>query len=145
MDTLSKEHRSALMKRVRRADTAPELKLRKALHREGLRYVVGDKRLPGSPDVVFPKHRVALFVHGCFWHGHECRQGRPPSTNESFWLPKIAANRSRDLRKSERLKELGWRVLTVWECEFKSLEGDGLARFAKRIKGFVTGDHCTRL
>lgn len=120
MDTLSPERRSALMKRVRRSDTKPEVTLRKELHRLGFRYVIGDKRLPGTPDLVFPKYKAAVFVHGCFWHGHGCRQGRSPSSNVEYWKPKIAANRARDDRKEQLLKEQGWRVFTVWECELKS-------------------------
>lgn len=108
MDRLSKEERSALMKKVRCSDTAPDLKLRKALHRAGLRYVIGDKRLPGTPDLVFPRHHAALFIHGCFWHGHDCRQGRVPSTNQGFWIPKIKGNKRRDERKQAQLQEVGW-------------------------------------
>ncbi|WP_418130119.1 very short patch repair endonuclease [Variovorax sp. 278MFTsu5.1] len=119
MDNLSPERRSDLMKRVRRSDTKPEVTLRKALHRLGFRYVIGDKRLPGTPDLVFPKYKAAVFVHGCFWHGHECRQGRAPSSNVDYWAPKIAANRARDARKEQALREQGWRVFNVWECELK--------------------------
>lgn len=125
------------MKRVRRSDTGPELKLRKALHRQGLRYVVEDRRLPGSPDIVFPKYRVALFVHGCFWHGHDCRQGRPPSTKQEFWIPKMNANKQRDREKAMALEGLGWRTITVWECEFKRLEGHDLEQFALDLKGRI--------
>ncbi|NCT66625.1 MAG: DNA mismatch endonuclease Vsr [Rhodanobacteraceae bacterium] len=107
------------MKRVKRSDTKPEVTLRKALHRLGFRYVIGDKRLPGTPDLVLPKHKAVVFVHGCFWHGHECRQGRTPSSNVNYWAPKIAANRARDARKVKALLHLGWRVFTVWECELK--------------------------
>lgn len=138
MDTLSKEQRSALMKRVRRSDTAPELKLRKALHGQGLRYVVEDKRLPGSPDIVFPKHRTVVFVNGCFWHGHDCRQGRTPSTKQEFWIPKIEANKHRDDRKRAELEGLGWRVFTVWECQIKRLDGKPLADFAEALKDLIT-------
>ena len=119
MDSLTPERRSALMKRVKRSDTKPELTLRKALHQMGFRYVIGDKRLPGTPDLSFPKLKAAVFVHGCFWHGHHCRQGRAPSSNESYWLPKIEANRARDTRKEQGVRDLGWRVFTVWECELK--------------------------
>ncbi len=108
------------MKRVRHSGTKPEVTLRKALHRLGFRYVIGDKRLPGTPDLVFPKYKVAVFVHGCFWHGHECRQGRAPSSNENYWAPKITANRARDVRKEQALRDLGWQVFTVWECELKA-------------------------
>jgi DNA mismatch endonuclease (patch repair protein) len=119
MDTLSPERRSALMKRVRRSDTKPEVTLRKALHLLGFRYVIGDKRLPGTPDLVFPKYKAAVFVHGCFWHGHECRQGRSPSSNTHYWGEKIPANQARDAQKAGALKDLGWRVFTVWECELR--------------------------
>lgn len=119
MDTLSPERRSALMKRVRRSDTKPEVTLRKALHKLGFRYVIGDKRLPGTPDLVFPKYKAAVFVHGCFWHGHDCRQGRAPSSNTHYWGEKIPANQARDARKAGTLRDLGWRVLTVWECELR--------------------------
>jgi DNA mismatch endonuclease, patch repair protein len=134
VDPLSKEDRSALMRRVRRTDTAPELKLRKALHRQGLRYVVTDKRLPGSPDLVFPRHRVALFVHGCFWHGHDCRRGRAPGSNQDFWLPKLEGNKQRDEKKQRQLQELGWRVITVWECDLEKLNDPSLAVFCSKLK-----------
>lgn len=137
MDRLTKDERSALMKRVRRSGTAPELKLRKALHRQGLRYLIGDKRLPGSPDLVFPKHRAVVFVHGCFWHGHECRQGRAPSTKQEFWIPKIEDNKRRDERKQAQLHALGWRVFTVWECQIKPLNGAPLAAFAFELSAAI--------
>jgi DNA mismatch endonuclease (patch repair protein) len=121
MDTLSPERRSALMKRVRRSDTKPEVTLRRELHRLGFRYVIGDKRLPGTPDLAFPKYKAVVFVHGCFWHGHLCRQGREPSSNVDYWAPKIAANRARDARKEQALRDRGWRVFTVWECELKAV------------------------
>lgn len=127
MDSLTPERRSALMKRVKRSDTKPELTLRKALHKMGLRYVIGDKRLPGTPDLAFPKHTAAVFVHGCFWHGHDCRQGKAPSSNASYWLPKIDANRTRDKRKEQAVRDLGWRVFTVWECELKGDRTNGTA------------------
>ncbi|WP_421885010.1 very short patch repair endonuclease [Methylibium sp.] len=119
MDSLTPERRSALMKRVKRSDTKPELTLRKALHRLGFRYVIGDKRLPGTPDLAFPKYKTAVFVHGCFWHGHDCRQGRAPTSNVGYWVPKIEANRARDSRKEQAVRDLGWRVFTVWECALK--------------------------
>ena len=100
------------MKRVRRLDTKPEVILRKALHRLGFRYVIGDKRLPGTLDLVFPKYNTAMFVHGCFWHGHECRQGRLPSLHVDCWTLKIAANKARDARKEQALHDLGWSIFT---------------------------------
>ena len=108
------------MKRVKQKHTAPELLVRKELHKRGLRYKIGDRRLPGRPDLSFPRYRVAIFVHGCFWHGHHCRLGRRPSTNIAYWVPKIAANRQRDARKEQELRELGWRVITLWQCELSA-------------------------
>ncbi|MCS4511186.1 very short patch repair endonuclease [Xylophilus ampelinus] len=108
------------MSSIRRSGTKPELILRKALHRRGFRYIIGDKRLPGSPDLVFPKYKAAVFVHGCFWHGHDCRQGQTPATNTEFWGAKVLGNRARDVRKEQALRELGWRVFTVWECDLKA-------------------------
>lgn len=122
------------MKRVKRSDTKPEVTLRKALHRLGFRYVIGDKSLPGTPDLVFPKYRAAVFVHGCFWHGHECRQGRAPTSNVDYWGPKIVANRARDARKEQELRDLGWRVFTVWECQLrKGSADDTVAQLAERV------------
>jgi DNA mismatch endonuclease (patch repair protein) len=141
VDTLSPERRSALMKRVKRADTKPEVTLRKELHRLGLRYVIGDKRLPGTPDLVFPKYKAVVFVHGCFWHGHDCRQGRAPTSNTSYWAPKLAANRERDARKEQALRDLGWRVFTVWECQLRPRPFGTAARdLAHQIKSSADGD-----
>lgn len=116
-DTLSRVQRSDRMRRVRQHGTALELAVRKGLHKRGLRYRIGDKELPGRPDIVFPAYKVALFVHGCFWHGHSCRLGRLPTTNIEFWKGKIDANRERDARKQTELETLHWRVLTVWQCQ----------------------------
>src|SRR5690349_15626025 len=105
------------MKRVRQRDTSLELRVRRGLHRRGLRYRLHDRELPGSPDLSFPSRRTAVFVHGCFWHGHDCRLGRRPTTNSSFWAAKAIANRERDERKEAALRADGWRVFVVWQCE----------------------------
>lgn len=131
MDTLSPDKRSALMKRVKRSNTSPEIRLRKELHRLGFRYIIGDRRFPGTPDLVFPRYKTVVFIHGCFWHGHSCRAGRAPSSNVEYWLPKIEANRVRDTRKETTLTDLGWRVFTVWACE---LRRDGLAKVAESLE-----------
>ncbi len=110
------------MKRVGRANTTPEVTLRKELHHRGLRYVIGKRELPGTPDLAFPRYKAVVFVHGCFWHGHDCRQGRSPSSNVGYWVPKIAANRDRDARKEQALRDLGWRVFIVWECQLKGVD-----------------------
>src|SRR6266705_2161253 len=118
---MTTEERSRLMKSVAQSATAQELIVRKTLHGCGYRYVVNDMRLPGRPDLVFPRRKCAIFVHGCFWHGHECKHGRHvPKTNTGFWVNKILANRERDARKRRELEVLGWRVLEVWECEITS-------------------------
>ncbi len=105
------------MRRVRREGTAPELQVRKAAHALGLRFRLHRKDLPGSPDLVFPGRHVVIFVHGCFWHGHEgCRYGTVPKTRTAWWQAKIAANRARDQLALSRLEGLGWRPAVVWEC-----------------------------
>ena len=106
------------MRRVRRENTAPELAVRQWLHREGLRFRVNVRGLPGTPDIVLRKHAAVVFVHGCFWHGHRCRHGRVAAkTNAAFWADKIEANRQRDRRKTRALEALGWRVERIWECQ----------------------------
>ena len=124
MDSFSKIERSALMSRVKHVDTEPELVVRRALHRRGLRYVLADRRLPGKPDLVFPRHKAVVFVHGCFWHGHsECTRGRPSASNTEYWAPKITANKARDNRNERALRDMGWRVFVVWACEIRSAAG----------------------
>lgn len=119
-DTLEREQRSERMRSVRQKGTALELVVRKALHRRGLRFCLGGRGLPGTPDLVFPSLRAVVFVHGCFWHAHDCRRGRRPSTNTEFWAAKAAANRARDRRKERELRAKGWRVFVVWECRLTS-------------------------
>lgn len=115
-DTVTPETRSHIMAAVRQKNTGTELKVRSALHRAGKRFRLHRKDLPGTPDIVFPSEKLAVFVHGCFWHGHGCKKSRPPSSNREYWLPKISENQARDKRKIEQLKSLGWRSIIVWEC-----------------------------
>lgn len=111
------------MRAVKSKNTKPEMIVRKALHALGYRYRLNVKTLPGSPDLVFPKYRAVIFVHGCFWHGHACKRGaRLPKTNQDYWRKKIARNMARDAKNSEALRALGWRVITLWECELKSFD-----------------------
>ena len=119
MDTRSPEQRSYIMRSVGTRNTGPELVVRRALHGMGLRFGLHRKDLPGKPDIVLPKHKAVVFVHGCFWHGHNCSKGRPPKTRLDFWVPKIERNRSRDAESAKMLKKGGWRVLTVWQCQTK--------------------------
>jgi DNA mismatch endonuclease (patch repair protein) len=119
-DVYSPEKRSAVMRRVKGKDTTPELKVRKALTALGARYRLHRKDLPGSPDIVLPGRRLALFVHGCFWHGHDCARGaRVPKANRDYWLAKVGRNRARDTASREGLAARGWRVETLWECDLK--------------------------
>jgi len=108
------------MAAVRSKNTQPEIVVRRLLHGLGYRYHVHAANLPGSPDIVLRKRQCVIFVNGCFWHGHDCPRGAPPSSNTKFWLPKINKNRDRDLRVQRELKEGGWRVLTIWECQTKN-------------------------
>jgi DNA mismatch endonuclease, patch repair protein len=110
--------RSRLMASVRQQDTAPELAVRRMLHARGLRYTLHPRDLPGRPDIVLPKRHAVVFVHGCFWHGHDCIHGGVAAKfNAGFWAEKIATNRKRDRRKRAELRAAGWHVETVWECQ----------------------------
>ncbi|WP_309802214.1 very short patch repair endonuclease [Inquilinus ginsengisoli] len=114
--------KSNLMARVRSKDTAPELAVRRELYRRGFRYRLHRRDLPGRPDMVLPRHRLAMFIHGCFWHGcPACDRGmRRPKSNVDFWEAKLAENRARDARNIAALEELGWRVAVIWECVIRS-------------------------
>lgn len=115
--------RSDIMRAVKRAHTKPEIIVRQALHALGLRFRLHRRDLPGSPDIVLPRLRTVVFVHGCFWHRHPgCRYATTPKSRQEYWLPKFEANVERDARKEAELRELGWRVAVIWECETKSLE-----------------------
>ncbi|MCJ2050288.1 very short patch repair endonuclease [Methylobacterium sp. J-070] len=120
MDRWSPEDRSALMARVRNRDTSPELAVRKLAHAQGLRFRVNRRDLPGTPDLVFPRYRLAVFVHGCFWHRHSgCKRATTPKTRQDFWEAKLVRNVERDQQAAAALEGLGWQVMTVWECELK--------------------------
>jgi DNA mismatch endonuclease (patch repair protein) len=120
MDVHSKETRSFNMSRIKGKDTKPEILVRKYLFSQGLRYRLYSKTLPGRPDIVLPKYRTVIFIHGCFWHGHEgCRYFVVPKTRTEWWLNKINTNRENDRKNCELLKEMRWNVITVWECSLK--------------------------
>ena len=125
MDTMTPAQRSERMGRVKGKNTRPELLVRKLIHGMGYRYRLHRADLPGKPDLVFPKRRKVIFVHGCFWHRHpnpECALARLPKSRGEFWLPKLEGNRLRDIGKQEQLKNLGWGVLVLWECELRNSE-----------------------
>lgn len=116
-DRISPEERSRTMRAVRRKDTQPELFVRHALHANGFRFRLHRADLPGKPDLVLPKFRTSVFVHGCFWHGHNCRRGKRPDTRREFWGRKIGGNIARDRRVCAALKDAGWTTVTIWTCE----------------------------
>jgi DNA mismatch endonuclease (patch repair protein) len=120
-DTLTKAKRSWLMSRVRGANTLPEKQVERFLRRHGVRFRRHIRKLPGTPDIVVPQEKLAIFVNGCFWHGHAgCDLARLPSTRKNFWSEKIRANKERDRRVRRALRQMGWNVLTIWGCRAKS-------------------------
>ena len=135
MDRLTPERRSWLMSRVRARDTSAEMRVRRAAHGLGLRYRLYRRDLPGTPDLVFPKHRVVVFVHGCFWHRHPgCKKATSPKSRVGFWQSKFDRNVARDRQTVEELESLGWKVAIIWECETKDAEA--LSRFLEEIFEF---------
>lgn len=131
MDIFDDQKRSEVMSRIRGKNTVPELRVRSFLHKTGLRYVLHDKRLPGRPDISFTSRRIAVFVHGCFWHGHEgCRKARLPATRREFWQKKIEGNKLRDDINVQALRSNDWTVYIVWQC---LINDDNLAQLAGEI------------
>jgi DNA mismatch endonuclease (patch repair protein) len=117
-DVFSRAKRSRIMSRIKGKDTKPEVKVRSLLHRLGYRFRLHRKDLPGTPDIVLPRHKAVIFVHGCFWHRHEgCPRATLPANNAAFWREKLQGNVERDRRHREELRSLGWRVLSIWQCE----------------------------
>lgn len=118
-DIWTKQKRSEVMSRIKGKNTLPEVKLRSRLHKEGFRFRICQSSLPGKPDIVLRKYSSVIFVHGCFWHQHSCSNGRMPKTRTEFWLDKLTKNKLRDAKNTASLENLGWRVITVWECELE--------------------------
>ena len=132
-DVFTPEKRSAVMRRVKGRDTSPELKVRKLLTRLGARYRLHRKDLPGNPDIVLPGRKLAIFVHGCFWHGHDCARGaRVPKQNRDYWLARVARNTARDEAAQAALAAAGWRVVVLWECDMKDA-----AALLERLAGLM--------
>lgn len=131
-DNHTKEQRSYNMSRIRSKNNAPEEKVRKFLFSKGFRYKKNDKKLPGCPDIVLPKYKTVIFVNGCFWHKHNCKRFVWPASNEEYWKNKILRNVERDELNIKELKELGWKVLVIWECELKK------ATIDERLKMLVS-------
>lgn len=122
MDRVTEEKRSEIMSKIRSKNTSPELAVRKLVFSLGYRYRLHGKNLPGKPDLVFPGRKKVIFVHGCFWHYHDCKKGKPPKSRLEYWLPKLQNNRERDAANISALTDLGWEVLIIWQCEVKDLE-----------------------
>lgn len=139
-DRLTPEQRRLNMSRVRARDTRPELVVRSILHRAGFRYRLHRRDLPGRPDVALPRHRAAVFVHGCFWHGHDCSLFRMPATRTEFWAAKIEGNRRRDAAAVAALADAGWRSLWVWECALRGRGRLAADDLGARMAGFLAGD-----
>ena len=131
-DVVTPEVRSRMMSGIRGADTKPEVSLRTALHQCGFRYRKNSRKLPGRPDMTFARYKAVVLVHGCFWHGHGCHLFKWPRTRAAFWRDKINGNRDRDDMVVEELHNLGWRILTVWECSLKGKTRVGLEEVCKR-------------
>lgn len=130
-DIFTKEKRSEIMSRIKGSNTKPEIAVRKILHAMGFRFRLHDKKLPGKPDIILPRHKNIIFVHGCFWHGHNCcNRSKIPDSNSQFWQNKIAANIKRDSQNIDALKALGWKTLVIWTCEKKEL-------LEEKLKGFM--------
>lgn len=127
------------MSGIRGKNTKPELLVRKGLHARGFRFRLHSPNVPGKPDLVLARYRAAIFVHGCFWHGHDCHLFRLPSTNSQFWQEKIGRNRSRDLQVREQLATSGWRVMVIWECALKGRTRLDPAGLLDRVAAWLSG------
>lgn len=132
MDKISPDKRSETMRRIRSKDTLPEKAIRSLIHRMGYRFRLHARSLPGKPDLVFPGRKKVIFVHGCFWHHHNCAKGAFPKSKTNFWIPKLLLNQKRDAEKRAELHRLGWKTLVIWQCQLSDLR-----TLSKRIVSFL--------
>lgn len=139
-DRLTPEQRRLNMRRVRATDTKPEMAVRSLLHRQGFRFRLHRRDLPGRPDIVLPRHCAAVFVHGCFWHGHGCSLFRMPATRTEFWSAKIEGNRRRDAAAVAGLAQRGWRSLLVWECALRGKNRLAVGELSGAMAAFIRGE-----
>lgn len=121
-DIFSSQKRSDIMSKISGKNTKPEILVRKFLFSKGFRYRINVKTLLGKPDIVLPKYKIVIFINGCFWHGHNCKKGKLPSSNIDFWKEKISNNKSRDDKNSDLLVKLGWKVIIIWQCEVSKID-----------------------
>jgi DNA mismatch endonuclease, patch repair protein len=139
-DIVDAPTRSRMMAGIRGSHTKPELIIRRGLHALGFRFRLHSRKLPGKPDLIFPRYRAAIFVHGCFWHGHDCSLFRWPKTREGFWREKISGNRTRDLLADAQLRESGWRVLHIWECALRGTGKLGSEKVIEYAASWIKSD-----
>ncbi len=140
-DRISQEARSRNMAAIRGKDTKPEMAVRKSLHRKGFRYRLHVKDLPGKPDIVLPKYRTVVFIHGCFWHRHKgCKNAVMPKTNTVFWQKKLNGNVERDQKNQKMLQRMGWRIIVVWECAVKGNNARETELIVDRIVKWLPGN-----
>lgn len=143
VDVVSSIVRSRIMAKIQGKNTKAEVMIRKALFKEGFRYRLYVKNLPGKPDLVFPKYKAVVFINGCFWHGHDCYLFKWPSTNSKFWHEKISSNSIRDKQHIIELEKLGWRVLTIWECSFRGKYMFPFQELISKIRIWLTTNQAT--
>ena len=129
------------MSGIRGKNTKPEMFVRRGLHRLGFRFRLHDRSLPGTPDLILPKYNAVVFVHGCFWHGHDCHLGTKPATRKEFWQAKFAENRERDRKARESLLQMGWRVLEIWECAIRGVSEEERIDVLYRAADFLRSDN----
>ncbi|MFZ5733855.1 MAG: very short patch repair endonuclease [Pseudomonadota bacterium] len=139
-DVVSPEMRSRMMSGIRGKNTKPEMIVRKGLHARGFRYILHDKRLPGKPDLVLPKYRAVIFVHGCFWHGHNCHLFKWPKTRKDFWRQKIERNRFNDKKAAMALSAVDWRIGVVWECAVRSKNPEDLTAIIQSLTSWICSE-----
>lgn len=139
VDVVDHATRSRMMSGIRGKNTKPEMLIRAQLHRRGFRFRLHVRELPGKPDIVFPRYHAVIFVHGCFWHGHNCSYFKWPTTRPDFWREKIERNRSNDLKAWQALQEMGWRVGIVWECAIRRT-GKDVEDVTRHISDWICGD-----
>jgi DNA mismatch endonuclease, patch repair protein len=139
-DVVDPATRSRMMAGIRSRNTKPEMLVRRGLHRRGFRFRLHGRKLPGRPDLVLPRYRAAIFVHGCFWHGHDCGLFKWPRARAAFWREKITGNQLRDCKAADALREGNWRVLIVWECAFRNKDDVTREAALDQVAAWVKGD-----
>lgn len=136
-DVHDKHTRSRNMSAIKNKNTKPELWLRKQLHSRGFRYRTNDKKLPGKPDIVLPRYHAVIFIHGCFWHMHSCPSFKTPKTRTKWWMEKLTRNKERDITSQKKLEQMGWKVLTVWECTMKGKGKEDLDALLDKVARWI--------